>query len=86
MPPDDKEIAWHSMPPDNKEIAWHSKPPDDIKLHGIQCHLMTKNCMAFKSKSFISNVHKTPWSLKYNSNTDQCMCIVLQYHTIIAFH
>ena len=28
------------MPPDDKEIAWHSKPPDDIKLHGIQCHLI----------------------------------------------
>jgi hypothetical protein len=41
MPPDDKEIAWHSMPPDDKEITWHSMPPDDIKLHGIQCHLMT---------------------------------------------
>jgi hypothetical protein len=41
MPPDDKEIAWHSMPLDDKEIAWHSMPPDDIKLHGIQCHLMT---------------------------------------------
>jgi hypothetical protein len=41
MPPDDIEIAWHSMPPDDQEIAWHSKPPDDIKLHGIQCHLMT---------------------------------------------
>jgi hypothetical protein len=41
MPPDDKEIAWHSMPPDDIEITWHSMPPDDIKLHGIQCHLMT---------------------------------------------
>jgi hypothetical protein len=41
MPPDDKEIAWHSMPLDDKEITWHSMPPDDIKLHGIQCHLMT---------------------------------------------
>jgi hypothetical protein len=41
MPPDDKEIAWHSMPPDDKEMTWHSMPPDDIKLHVIQCHLMT---------------------------------------------
>jgi hypothetical protein len=49
MPPDDKEIAWHSMPPDDKEITWHSMPPDDIKLHGIQCHLMTKKCMAFNA-------------------------------------
>ena len=32
MPPDDKEIAWHSMPPDNKEIAWHSMPPDDKEI------------------------------------------------------
>jgi hypothetical protein len=49
MPPNDKEIAWHSKPPDDIKITWHSMLPDEIKLHGIQCHQMTKNCMAFKA-------------------------------------
>jgi hypothetical protein len=29
------------MPPDDKQITWISMPPDEIKIHGIQCHLMT---------------------------------------------
>jgi hypothetical protein len=35
MPPDDKEIAWHSMPPDDKEIAWPTKANHSYQMYGL---------------------------------------------------
>jgi hypothetical protein len=32
------------MPPDDKEIAWHSMPLDDKKLHGIQKQIIHIKC------------------------------------------
>jgi hypothetical protein len=61
------------MPLDDKEITWHSMPPDDIKLHGIQCHLI--ECQAIFMSSGGIECH----IISLSSSGIEC-------HTIITWH